>query len=83
MSWNPDTGKKLGPTMTGHKKWITAFAWEPYHLNNSCRRYSELTHDIASFLRRVCPHYHPPYVLLCADLQAPEKTVLFEFGTLC
>lgn len=38
MSWNPLNGQKFGPVMAGHKQWITALVWEPYHLNPSCRR---------------------------------------------
>lgn len=30
--WNPETGKAAGPALTGHLKWITNIAWEPYHL---------------------------------------------------
>ncbi|KAI0459330.1 soluble quino protein glucose/sorbosone dehydrogenase [Xylaria acuta] len=30
--WNPDTGKQIGKPFTGHSKWITSIAWQPYHL---------------------------------------------------
>jgi ribosome assembly protein 4 len=30
--WDPKTGKPIGDAMKGHSKWITAIAWEPYHL---------------------------------------------------
>ncbi|KAI0194559.1 soluble quino protein glucose/sorbosone dehydrogenase [Astrocystis sublimbata] len=30
--WNPDTGKQIGKPFTGHTKWITSIAWQPYHL---------------------------------------------------
>ena len=30
--WNPVTGKTEGSPFTGHVKWITNMAWEPYHL---------------------------------------------------
>ena len=31
--WDPITGKQIGPTMAGHKAFITALAWEPLHIN--------------------------------------------------
>jgi len=30
--WDPKSGKPLGDAMKAHSKWITAIAWEPYHL---------------------------------------------------
>lgn len=30
--WDPETGKAVGGALTGHAKWITNIAWEPYHL---------------------------------------------------
>ncbi|KYK56081.1 putative WD40-repeat protein [Drechmeria coniospora] len=31
--WDPHTGKLMGSgPLTGHAKWITSIAWEPYHL---------------------------------------------------
>lgn len=45
ISWNSTTGKRLAPVMTGHKKWITALAWEPYHLNPTCRRFASSGKD--------------------------------------
>jgi len=39
MSWNVETGKRVGPPMTGHKQWITALCWAPYHLSPECRMY--------------------------------------------
>ena len=31
--WDPQTGKPMGSgPLTGHSKWITNMAWEPYHL---------------------------------------------------
>ncbi|KAI0877593.1 soluble quino protein glucose/sorbosone dehydrogenase [Hypoxylon argillaceum] len=30
--FNPDTGKQIGKPFTGHTKWITSIAWQPYHL---------------------------------------------------
>jgi len=32
--WDPITGKQMGRTLTGHKQWITALAWEPLHLSD-------------------------------------------------
>jgi ribosome assembly protein 4 len=32
MLWDPLSGQQRGKTMTGHKQWITALAWEPLHL---------------------------------------------------
>lgn len=31
MIWDPATGQQVGKTMMGHKQWVTALAWEPYH----------------------------------------------------
>ncbi|KAI1431570.1 soluble quino protein glucose/sorbosone dehydrogenase [Xylaria sp. CBS 124048] len=30
--FDPDTGKQLGKPFTGHDKWITSIAWQPFHL---------------------------------------------------
>lgn len=30
--WDPSSGKATGSPLTGHSKWITNIAWEPYHL---------------------------------------------------
>lgn len=30
--WSPLTGESLGSPLTGHNKWVTSLAWEPYHL---------------------------------------------------
>ncbi|KAH7312572.1 WD40-repeat-containing domain protein [Stachybotrys elegans] len=30
--WDPETGKPMGSPFTGHAKWVTSIAWEPYHL---------------------------------------------------
>ncbi|KAK4293578.1 hypothetical protein Pmani_033733 [Petrolisthes manimaculis] len=32
--WDPETGKQIGRTLTGHKQWITALCWEPLHLTS-------------------------------------------------
>merc|ERR1711874_837569 len=43
--WDPKTGKQVGTTMTRHTKFITALAWEPLHLNGSCRRLASASND--------------------------------------
>jgi ribosome assembly protein 4 len=43
--WDPKTGKQIGCTMTRHTKFITALAWEPLHLNGSCRRLASASND--------------------------------------
>ncbi|KAI1821254.1 soluble quino protein glucose/sorbosone dehydrogenase [Xylaria intraflava] len=30
--FDPDTGKQIGKPFTGHSKWITSIAWQPFHL---------------------------------------------------
>jgi ribosome assembly protein 4 len=30
--WDPETGKPFGQDLKGHAKWVTATAWQPYHL---------------------------------------------------
>ncbi|KEY69265.1 hypothetical protein S7711_01716 [Stachybotrys chartarum IBT 7711] len=30
--WDPEAGKPVGSPFTGHAKWVTNIAWEPYHL---------------------------------------------------
>jgi ribosome assembly protein 4 len=30
--WDPETGKQVGKALSGHAKWITSLAWEPYHM---------------------------------------------------
>ncbi|KAL4715433.1 hypothetical protein ACJJTC_015336 [Scirpophaga incertulas] len=43
--WDPTTGQQIGKTMAGHKQWITALAWEPYHRNPSCRKLASSSKD--------------------------------------
>uniref|UniRef100_A0A2S2QUI2 Notchless 1 n=1 Tax=Sipha flava TaxID=143950 RepID=A0A2S2QUI2_9HEMI len=45
MSWNVETGKRIGPPMTGHKQWITALCWAPYHLYPECRIFASSSKD--------------------------------------
>ncbi|KAI9827618.1 MAG: hypothetical protein M1826_006280 [Phylliscum demangeonii] len=32
--WDTATGNAIGGPMTGHTKWITSLAWQPYHLQS-------------------------------------------------
>ncbi|XP_022813911.1 notchless protein homolog 1 [Spodoptera litura] len=43
--WDPNTGNQVGKTMIGHKQWITALAWEPYHRNPDCRKLASSSKD--------------------------------------
>lgn len=43
--WYADSGKKCGKPLKGHKKWITALAWEPFHLNPNCTRLASCSKD--------------------------------------
>ncbi|XP_063536530.1 notchless protein homolog 1 [Cydia strobilella] len=43
--WDPVTGNQIGKTMQGHKQWITALAWEPYHKNSECRKLASSSKD--------------------------------------
>lgn len=43
--WDPLSGKQAGRTMAGHKQFITALAWEPLHLDGSCRRLASSSKD--------------------------------------
>ncbi|KAG7308539.1 Notchless protein 1 [Plutella xylostella] len=45
MLWDPVTGLQLGKTMVGHKQWVTALAWEPYHRNPDCRKLASASKD--------------------------------------
>ncbi|KAK9773933.1 hypothetical protein SCAR479_09574 [Seiridium cardinale] len=29
--WDPESGKAVGKPFSGHAKWVTSFAWEPFH----------------------------------------------------
>lgn len=51
MSWNVETGKRVGPPMTGHKQWITALCWAPYHLSPECRMYGDFCLNIITFIQ--------------------------------
>ncbi|KAK4883628.1 hypothetical protein RN001_006947 [Aquatica leii] len=43
--WEPDTGKQIGKTMTGHKQWVTSLCWEPFHSNPDCRLFASSSKD--------------------------------------
>merc|ERR1711963_804091 len=43
--WDPKTGKQVGTTMARHTKFITALAWEPLHLDGSCRKLASASND--------------------------------------
>ena len=43
--WDPKTGTQVGQPLTGHKKWITAIAFEPLHLDPLCRRIATSSND--------------------------------------
>ncbi|XP_017781834.1 PREDICTED: notchless protein homolog 1 [Nicrophorus vespilloides] len=45
MIWDPQTGKQLGKVLSGHKQWITALSWEPYHQNSDCRYLASSSKD--------------------------------------
>jgi ribosome assembly protein 4 len=32
MIWNPETGKQIGKTLSGHRQWVTYLCWQPLHL---------------------------------------------------
>jgi len=43
--WNPLTGAKVGAGFKGHKKFITAIAWEPFHKNPKSSRFASASKD--------------------------------------
>eukprot|EP01039_Chlorochromonas_danica_P001266 gene1266-1382_t len=43
--WDPVTGQPRGQPLTGHKKWVTALAFEPLHLNPQCNRLASSSKD--------------------------------------
>ncbi|KAK7087632.1 notchless protein homolog 1-like [Littorina saxatilis] len=45
MIWDPETGKQMGQTLTGHKKWVTSLAWKPLHLDPECRYLASASKD--------------------------------------
>lgn len=43
--WDPVSGKQLGSPLKGHSKYITAIAWEPFHMNVECIRMCSASKD--------------------------------------
>lgn len=43
--WNPETGKQINKTLTGHKQWVTFLCWQPLHLNEECRYLASSSKD--------------------------------------
>jgi len=43
--WNPQTGKSATSPLKGHKKFITALAWEPLHRNPHCTLLASASKD--------------------------------------
>eukprot|EP01111_Echinosteliopsis_oligospora_P004829 TRINITY_DN1791_c0_g1_i1.p1 TRINITY_DN1791_c0_g1~~TRINITY_DN1791_c0_g1_i1.p1 ORF type:complete len:474 (-),score=94.41 TRINITY_DN1791_c0_g1_i1:15-1436(-) len=43
--WDPLTGKQVGAPFKGHKKFITAIAWEPVHKNPKSNRFASASKD--------------------------------------
>jgi ribosome assembly protein 4 len=43
--WNPETGEALGGPMRGHKKHVTAIAWEPAHVRYPPNRLASASGD--------------------------------------
>lgn len=35
--WDPATGQQQGTPIKGHTKWVTALAWEPFHMQDQSR----------------------------------------------
>lgn len=32
MIWDPETGKQIGKSLSGHRQWVTYLCWQPLHL---------------------------------------------------
>jgi ribosome assembly protein 4 len=43
--WDPSTGQQKGIPLTGHKKWITSIAFEPFHMDPNCTRFATSSKD--------------------------------------
>jgi len=43
--WDPVSGKQIGKTLSGHRKWITWLCWEPLHINPECRKLASASKD--------------------------------------
>ena len=44
--WDPLSGKQRGATMSGHRKYVTALCFEPYHININCIRLASASRDV-------------------------------------
>ncbi|XP_076453353.1 notchless protein homolog 1-like [Babylonia areolata] len=45
MIWDPKTGKQIGQTLTGHRKWVSSLSWKPLHLDPECRYLASASKD--------------------------------------
>lgn len=45
ICWDPENGKQKAPVMRGHKQWITALVWEPFHINSDCKYFASSSKD--------------------------------------
>ena len=74
--WDPDSGREVH-VLSGHREWVTALAWEPYHANAACDRLASASKDATvriwnvrsgrlEFSLGVRVFASPP-VLLCCD----------------
>ena len=43
--WDPKTGQQRGAALQGHTKWVTALAFEPLHVDGTCRRLATSSKD--------------------------------------
>ncbi len=44
-TWYAENGQKCSKPLKGHKQYITALSWEPYHLNPKCQRLVSASKD--------------------------------------
>ena len=43
--WDPASGKQRGKTLCGHKQYVTALCFEPFHSNIKCNRLASASRD--------------------------------------
>lgn len=43
--WDPATGEQQGPSLRGHRKWVTSLAFEPLHMDGTCTRMASSSKD--------------------------------------
>ena len=43
--WDPASGTQKGKTLRGHRKYVTALCFEPYHANTNCSRLASSSKD--------------------------------------